>query len=107
VSDDKTYENRVVRITELVDVDGLLDGFTFVNCEISGPAVVVPSGSRMSGNDPGAPPDSLLWELPGDRIQKVGVILARNCTFEECRFRNVGLAGPSDFVQSFRRSMGQ
>jgi hypothetical protein len=109
MANDKTYEDRVVRITELVDIDGLLDGFTFINCEISGPAVIVPSASQITGADTGAPADWFLWELPlvAGRIQKVGAILAQNCVFERCRFRNVGLAGPTDFVQEFQQSMGQ
>ena len=109
MANDKTYEDRVLRITELVDIDGLLDGFTFINCEISGPAIIIPSGSQITGADTGAPANAFLWEIPlvEGRLQKVGAILAQNCVFERCRFRNVGLAGPTDFVREFRQSMNE
>ncbi len=107
MTDDKTYECAVVRITELVGVDGLLDGFTFLKCHIEGPAVIVLSGSRFIGNDLGASSDVLLWELPGDRLNKVGVILAQHCVFEECEFRNVGIAGPRRIVEELRHDMNQ
>jgi len=74
MANDKTYEDRVLRITELVDIDGLLDGFTFINCEISGPAIIIPSGSQITGADTGAPANAFLWEIPlvEGRLQKVG-----------------------------------
>ena len=48
--DDKTYEDRVIKITDLVGDDGLLDGFTFIGCHIKGPAVIWLAGSTLSNN---------------------------------------------------------
>jgi hypothetical protein len=47
---DQTYEDRVIKITDLVGDDGLLDGFTFIGCHIKGPAVIWLAGSTLSNN---------------------------------------------------------
>ena len=36
-ADDRYYEDRVVRLADLVDGGTLLDGFTFVGCQVNGP----------------------------------------------------------------------
>jgi hypothetical protein len=100
---DKTYRGRVVRLCELVGDDGVLDGFVFEDCEIMGPAVVSLQGKgSLVNSDLGGPADALLWEVPLSRPTVIGAILALNCTFEACRFRGVGFAGPPDFVSKFR-----
>jgi hypothetical protein len=64
--DDKTYEDRVIKITDLVGDDGLLDGFTFIGCHIKGPAVIWLAGSALSNNVLSDTADAVLWDiLPG------------------------------------------
>lgn len=100
---DKRYEDRVVRISELVEVDGLLEGFTFERCHIDGPAIIVPSGhATLTKCSLGPSLDAVLWEIPPTRPAVVGAIEARDCVFDGCEFRNVGLAGPPDFVERIR-----
>lgn len=107
-SSDKSYVDRVVRIGELVDVDGVLEGFTFEGCHIDGPALLVPTGqTSLTNNAMGPSIDAVLWEIPPTRPVVVGAIEARDCVFDRCEFRNVGLAGPPDFVARVREGMGE
>ena len=105
-ADDKHYEDRVVRLAELVDGGTVLDGFTFVGCQINGPAVILPRDSVFASNNFSSPnPDALLWEISPKRSDVVGVIEVRNCTFERCQFANVGIAGLPKVVKHFRASL--
>jgi hypothetical protein len=84
----------VIRISELAGERGLLEGFVFEGCDLKGPAVLVPQGSTFVEANLVGDPDALLWEIPPDRPEVIGAILALNCTFEGCTFMNVGFAGP-------------
>jgi hypothetical protein len=98
-----TYEDSVVRISELVSSDGVLSGCVFNRCRIDGPAVLVLRGGSMVDCDLGGPTsDAVLWEVPRYRPRVVGVILAEDCTFEKCAFSNVGIAGPPDLIWQLR-----
>jgi hypothetical protein len=70
----------------------------------------------------GGEPDAILWEVPFRKVTeirsdgtessfyepafKIGVIGVRNCTFRNCRFRAIGIAGPPQLVQQFRQAVG-
>lgn len=103
---DNVYRDAVIRVAEFAGELGVLDGFVFVGCDLKGPAVLVPQGSNFANSNLIGAPDALLWEIPPERTEVIGAILARNCTFEDCTFVNVGLAGPHDFVQQVRQSLG-
>jgi hypothetical protein len=104
--DDRYYEDRVVRLADLVGSGTVLDGFTFVGCQVEGPAVILPHDSVFAENDFNSPTtDALLWEIPPERAEVVGVIEVTNCTFERCRFAHVGIAGPPPVVDHFRSSL--
>ena len=96
---DKTYKNTVVRITELVGVDGILDSFLFEGCQINGPAIIVTERGEIARNKLGPDADSILWEIALNRQRVSGVILARDCIFDGCTFVNVGFAGPAEFIK--------
>jgi hypothetical protein len=103
--DPKTHEHRVIWLRDLVPDDGVLDGHTFVDCEVNGPAVLVLQGDHtvLGHNDFGGPSlEAVLWEVAPDRPTVVGAVLALNCTFNDCRFRRIGFAGPPDFIQKMR-----
>jgi hypothetical protein len=100
-----TYHDEVVRITELVGDEGILESFEFTNCHIKGPAVLVVQGeSRFVNNDLRGDWDAILWEIPPSRSEVIGAILVKDSTFEGCTFTNVGLAGPPEFVKRMRES---
>jgi hypothetical protein len=103
---DNIYRNAVIRIADLAGEQGVLEGFVFEGCDLKGPAVLVPQGSNFANSSVVGNPDALLWEIPPDRSEVIGAILVRNCTFEGCTFINVGLAGPPEFVQQLRQSLG-
>lgn len=104
-ADDTTYRERIVNICELGGVRGIIDGLTFIERDVKGPAVLLLN--NVSINDGTFPEDlnAILWELPPDRPQVSGAMLVRNCTFERCLFFNVGFAGPPDFIKEMRQSM--
>jgi hypothetical protein len=105
--DDKTSRDQAVKLTDLVATDGLLEGFTFVGCRINGPAIVlVLDDTAIRNCDLGSPnSEALLWEVPLSRRIVVGVIGARNCTFDRCTFANIGFAGPPSLMATFRRDL--
>jgi len=103
---DNVYRDAVIRITELAGEQGVLDGFVFERCDLKGPAVLVPQGSTFANTNLVGNPDALLWEIPPERPQVIGAILARNCTFEGCTFMNVGFAGSPEFIEQTRQSLG-
>lgn len=103
MSTDTIYEDRVVRISELVSPDGHLADCVFTRCQIDGPAVLVlRRGSLVDCNLGGPTPDAVLWEIPRYRPRVVGAILAEDCTFEKCTFSNVGFAGSPDVIWQLR-----
>ena len=68
--------------------------------------MILPHDSVFANNNFSSPdPDALLWEIPLERTEVVGVIEVRNCTFERCQFANVGIAGRPDVVEHFRASL--
>jgi len=103
---DNVYRDAVIRISELAGEQGVLEGFVFEGCDLKGPAVVVPQGSNFANSSLVGDPDALLWEIPPDRPEVIGAILVRNCTFEDCTFMNVGFAGPPEFIEQVRQSLG-
>ena len=103
---DNVYRDAVIRISELAGEQGVLEGFVFESCDLKGPAVVVPQGSNFASSRLVGDPDALLWEIPPNRPEVIGAILVRNCTFEDCTFINVGFAGPAEFVEQVRQSLG-
>ncbi|MCV2396187.1 hypothetical protein OEB99_17895 [Actinotalea sp. M2MS4P-6] len=98
-SDDKSYEDRVVYLTDLIDRTGPprpLDGFTFVRCVLRGPVVLAPmDGFHMSGcrlDTPSA--DAMFYEIePGYHL---GIVPVMNWTMEDCTLENVALAGSAE-----------
>jgi hypothetical protein len=105
--DDKHYRDAVLRLSELAGDRALLDGFTFENCYLKGPAILLPKNNSMFfGNQFDAPADSVLWEIDPSREAVTGAIEATRCTFEGCHFTRVGLAGLPDTVHALRQSMG-
>jgi uncharacterized protein YjbI with pentapeptide repeats len=103
---DNVYREEVIRISDLAGDRGVLEGFVFEKCELRGPAVVILQGSNLANNNLMGDPDAFLWEIPPTRPAVIGAVLAKNCTFEECTFVNVGLAGPPEFIRQVRQNLG-
>lgn len=95
---DGQIRDDVVRIAELTVNTSTIEGYTFSNCRIIGPAILVLLDRvtiTSAGFDaPGL--DAVFWEVPHDRGPVVGVIGVVNCTFSNCRFELIGIAGPPE-----------
>lgn len=95
---DPTVRDEVVRIAEYTVNTSVLEGMTFVNCRMIGPAVLVflnaVEMSHCTFNAPNL--EAVFWEIATDRQVVVGVVGVSNCTFSNCTFENVGLAGPPE-----------
>ena len=92
------HVSEVVRLPDLATASPMIDGHSFENCLIVGPAVMlVLGGTTISGCDLGGDAVALFWLVePEDRPSVLGAIGARNCEFLGCRFENVGLAGTEE-----------
>ncbi len=76
-----------------------IDGKTFTDCVIEGPAVVaVMNGTTFDGCAMGATTDvkTLLLKPLGQRM--AGVVGMSNCRFIRCRFVQVGFTGSDDLL---------
>ncbi len=91
---DKTYRNQVVRLAELTVLSDVIDGVTFENCEIIGPAVIVMlHDCYISGFSVDGDVDAVIWRL-GAREKVIGAVGFANCNIIECRLRRIGLGVP-------------
>jgi hypothetical protein len=100
------YHDEVVHLAERAGDDGVIEGAHFTNCEVKGPAVIVVQGEfSLVSNEIEGDPDAFLWEIPESRTRVIGAILVKDCTFENCTFKNVGLAGRSDFIERMRQDV--
>ena len=102
----KYYRDETVSIPELVAREGkVLDGFTFENCQIEGPAILLLRGTTSENNDIQGSVDAILWEIPQRRQQVIGAVLAQNCTLRGCDISEIGFAGWPDSMRIFKRGI--
>jgi hypothetical protein len=108
------YENLTVPLffvyRQIVAAGGqAIEGRTFRNCVIEGPAVLLAAGGvRFDGCDLGdAQGDirNLLLRPVGPR-KVVGAIAVRDTVFEQCRFFGVGFTGGPDFIDHLIQALG-
>ena len=93
---DRQFRNMLVRIAELTVNTNTLQGLTFQNCRIVGPAILIPVGNtRILSSRWEAPGiDAIFWEIQPERSQVVGAVVVVDCVFSGCSFSEIGLAGP-------------
>ena len=79
----------------------LIQGKTFTNCVIEGPAVLLAlSGVNFDSCNLGMAsedPRSLLL-MPMAKNKVVGAIGMKNCSFKNCQFFAIGYTGPDAFI---------
>lgn len=105
---DHQFRDEVVRIAELTVNTSTLEDYEFSNCRIIGPAILgFLEDLTVVGctwNAPGL--DAIFWEVPPERGPVIGIVAVQRCTFSNCRFEEIGVAGPPDlrpiFEQGFR-----
>lgn len=79
----------------------LLEGLTFRNCRLEGPAVLaVVDGNRFDRVAFGMNVQDVRAMVlrPESPQSVVGAIPVRNCTFVDCEFLGVGYTGPKAFL---------
>jgi hypothetical protein len=80
---------------------GVIEGRTFTDCVIEGPAVmVVLGGTLFDGVNFGATGGDLrnmLFRPLGNMA--IGAIPVRDCVFRNCQFQTVGITGNDDLLQ--------
>ena len=104
----ETYRDQTVWLCDLVRESILLDGVTFENCHILGPAVLVPFENDSfvrTTFQADSSPDDVLWEVPPTRKALIGAIPMRNCRMVSCKTTNVGFAGPKKSIDKFKSSV--
>lgn len=81
----------------------LIEGKTFENCRIEGPAVLAAMGGcQFDGCDLGFASGDVRNLLLGPVGEKItGAIFFRDCVFRRCAFFAVGFTGSPDFLKSF------
>jgi len=81
---------------------GVIEGRTFNECVIEGPAVMlVLEGVRFDGTNFGATGGDLRNMLfrPLSGSMAIGAIPVRDCTFKNCQFVTLGITGSDDLLQ--------
>jgi hypothetical protein len=93
-----------VTISSLTVNTNMLEGLTFQNCRIIGPAVLIPLGNTtISHCNFGGDINAIFWEIPLDRQHIVGAVGLLNCTLSACTFNEIGLAGPHQLRQALEQ----
>lgn len=97
----RNFRNTLVRVADLTVVEDFVEGYTFSNCEIVGPAVVAFLGgtvvSHCSFDSPGQ--SALFWPIAPSREVVLGAVAFVGCHFSGCSFRRIGLALPEDEIE--------
>lgn len=90
------FTNRVVRMADLTVNTTTIEDLSFSNCRIIGPAILAllhdVTIDGAGWNTPSI--DAIFWEVSPGRGAVVGVIGVANCSFSNCQFENIGIAGP-------------
>lgn len=102
---DRHYRNQVVRLPDLAVTSDLIEGVTFENCTLVGPAVIILLGGTMQDTGFDGEWDAVLWPL-GERGQVVGAIGLVNCSLVGCRLQRIGLAYPPAQEEMIRAGFG-
>lgn len=97
----REFRDDIVRLASLTVNTNVLNGLTFQNCQIIGPAVLIPLGQTQILHCTWDAPlvEAVFWEIPPERSVVVGAIAAADCTFSSCLFIQVGLAGPRELLE--------
>lgn len=80
----------------------IIEGRTFTDCFIEGPAVMlVLEGTHFEGVDFGPTGGDLRNILfrPMSGQRAIGSVPVRNCTFRNCQFHTLGITGGEDLLQ--------
>ncbi|WGM32402.1 hypothetical protein [Brevundimonas sp. NIBR11] len=104
------FENVRIPIADLalaLDATGGLRGRRFVDCVITGPAVVVQADHGLLHNcnlgDASGDVRNLFLRAAGPML--VGCVALNDCVFEGCLFIGIGFAGTDGYVDAMVKSL--
>jgi hypothetical protein len=93
-------------ISSLTVNTNILEGLTFQNCKLIGPAILVPLGNTtLAYCNLGPDIDAVFWEILPGRHHVVGAIGLLNCTLSACTLVEIGLAGPPELRQALEQAV--
>lgn len=91
-------------VATLQDVNYIIDGDTFTNCVVRGPAVVWLKDSGGEGGTIDIPQRNpaavAIAAEENRRVVPVGVIYITNCVFNNCSWEGVTFMGPTAQVEA-------
>lgn len=95
---DRSIRDELVRIAELTVLTPMIQGYEFTNCRIVGPAVLALLNNVTIAHCGWDAPslEAIFWEVPPGRGEVVGAVGVMDCTFSNCTFESIGVAGPSE-----------
>ena len=106
---DRQFRDEVVRLAELTVNTSTIEGQEFSNCRIIGPAILAlldrVTVSHCGWDAPGL--DAVFWEVPPERGVVIGAIGVIDCTFSNCTFENVGVAGLPELRSVLERAFNE
>ncbi len=102
-----TFEGVLVSIPALIEAASAsgvaIEGRSFVDCILVGPAVLIPTAETRFGNcnfgDVEGDVRNLFLSAAGTRI--IGGLSVAGCVFERCLFHGVGLVGDEAVIAAF------
>lgn len=107
----KKSDLEPIKITDLVTPNHPeLRNKEFINKEIWGPAIIVPSeGVRFAycGWDSSGLPMEANFITLQDNSRKAGLIELVNCKFENCIFKGVAIAAPAEDIEAIIKEFKQ
>jgi hypothetical protein len=106
-----SYRDETVQIGALAATVGRLEGLTFENCLITGPAILFIHPDWKIEIDspvfeiPGGDIEAVFWEVDPYKQTVIGAIAVKDCVFRNCRFQGIGLASVRPVLDHIRNSM--
>ena len=102
---DRTFRDQVVQISALTVNTVELREYTFSNCRILGPAIVIPLGRTEMGHCTwNGSIDAIFWEISEGRNHVIGAVALVDCVFSNCVFQEIGFAGPLALREAIERA---
>jgi hypothetical protein len=92
-------------ITDLVDSENVIEGRTFEDCWIYGPAVLsMVGGDMMKNTFEGTSAGTFVTVSAGMAGNGTGIVLLKDCRFRRCKFINVSIAGNAALVTQWKEN---
>ena len=101
----KFIKNKTVRLVDLVDAYGRIDGFVFDGCTLLGPGVIMFTGASVLRNcGILSSPEEFFITVKQERVS--GVIELRACTITNSRLGGVAVIGDERSIADIRAQLG-